>query len=94
MKYLPAGYSSEGKILSAVQYEGTVTLVAGVAQIANTGVHSGTLVLLTLKTPGGTLGTHYSYTLSAGVSITITAVDTSGSTVTTDTSVISYIILN
>ncbi len=51
---------------------GTATLVGGTVVVANTSVTVNTKVFLTRATTGGTPG-HLSYTVSAGVSFTITA---------------------
>lgn len=59
---------------------GNATLVAGTVTVSNTTVTANTIVLLTRKTSGGTLGTAITYTLSAGASFTInsdSALDTS-----------------
>lgn len=51
---------------------GTATLVAGTKVVANTSVTANTRVFLSRKTQGTGPG-HLSYTLSAGVSFTITS---------------------
>ena len=65
---------------------GTTTLVGGTVTVANTTVDVNSQVYLTVKTVGGTQGL-LSYTISSGVSFTIT------STSSTDTSVVSYFII-
>ncbi len=50
---------------------GNATLVAGTVTVSNTSVTANTLVTLTRKTSGGTIGTAITYTLSAGTSFTI-----------------------
>jgi hypothetical protein len=50
---------------------GNATLVGGTVTVSNTSVTANTLVILTRKTAGGTIGTAITYTLSAGVSFTI-----------------------
>lgn len=62
------------------QRAGNATLVAGTVTVSNTTVTANTIVLLTRKTSGGTLGTAITYTVSAGTSFTInsdSALDTS-----------------
>jgi len=66
---------------------GTSTLVAGTITVANTSVTSSSIIVLSRATSGGTVGT-LSYSLSAGTSFTIT------SSSSTDTSTISYLIIN
>lgn len=68
-----------------------VTLVAGTKAVALTSITANSLVTLTRKTAGGTLGGGgYTYTLNAGTGFTINSVDTAGSLSTGDTSVITY----
>lgn len=70
---------------------GNATLTAGTVTVTNTTVTANTIIVLSRKTAGGTLGAGgYSYTLSAGASFTITAVDLAGVLSALDTSVISY----
>lgn len=52
---------------------GNAPLVGGTVTVSNTTVTANTLVVLTRKTSGGTIGTSITYTLSAGVSFTITS---------------------
>jgi hypothetical protein len=73
------------------QSVGSTTLVAGIGTVANTSVTANTKVKVQMKTPGaGVMGVHYKYTVSAGVGFTITAIDTAGTTVITDISVVDY----
>lgn len=67
------------------QRAGNATLVAGTVTVNNTTVTANTLVHLTRKTAGGTIG-NATYTLSAGNSFTITSDSAS------DTSVFTYIL--
>lgn len=85
--------------LGAIQVA-QVVLVAGVGPTslgANLTVTAATKAFQSLRTPGGTLGAAYKigYTVgAAGVGqITVTAVDTAGATVATDTSTIDLIIV-
>lgn len=73
---------------------GSATLVSGTVTVTNTNNDANDHLFIQLKTPGGTLGTHYKYSISAGNNFTITAVDTAGSTVTTDTSTVSWWLIN
>lgn len=75
---------------AAAKVAGQATLVGGTVTIATTAALTGNLIFIQLFTPGGTLGTHYSYTISTGVSFTINAVNTSGALVNTDTSVVNW----
>jgi hypothetical protein len=50
---------------------GNATLVTGTKTVATTAVTANTIVLLTRKTSGGTIGTSITYTVSAGTSFTI-----------------------
>lgn len=52
---------------------GNAVLVGGMVTVSSTTVTANTLVLLTRKTSGGTIGTSITYTLSAGNSFTITS---------------------
>jgi hypothetical protein len=67
------------------QRAGNATLVAGTVTVSNTTVTANTLVHLTRKTAGGTIG-EATYTLSAGNSFTITSDSAS------DTSTFTYLL--
>lgn len=69
------------------QRAGNATLVAGTVTVSNTTVTANTVVILTRKTSGGTIGTAITYTLSAGASFTITSDNI------LDTSVFSYLLI-
>lgn len=69
---------------------GSSVLSSGTITVSNTTVTAKTKILIQLLTPGGTLGTHYKYAISAATNFTITAVDTSGATVATDTSTVVW----
>ncbi len=71
------------------QRAGNATLGGGTGTvtIANTTVTANTLVVLTRKTSGGTIGTAVTYTVSAGVSFTITSDNI------LDTSTFTYLLL-
>lgn len=66
---------------------GNAVLVAGTVTVSNTTVTANSIVLLTRKTAGGTLGTAITYTLSAGASFTV------NSDSALDTSTFSYFII-
>jgi len=69
----------------------STTLVGGTKAVALTSITANSLITLTRKTAGGTLGTGgYTYTLNAGTGFTINSVDTSGTLSTGDTSTITY----
>lgn len=70
---------------------GTSTLASGTITVANTSVTANTKVKVQLvSVNGGTLGIHYLYTINAGVGFTITAVDATGATVTTDNAIVDW----
>lgn len=69
------------------QRAGNAVLVAGTITVSNTTVTANTIVMLTRKTSGGTLGTAITYTVSAGASFTIT------SDSALDTSTFSYLLI-
>ena len=71
-----------------------VTLVAGTKDVANTGIWAGSHIILTKTAHGGTAGNHYIVSKTNAVKFTITAVDNSGATVTTDTSTFDWFIMN
>ena len=84
-------FSTAGK---GVQYQsgtgaraGNATLVGGTVTVTNTTVTANTIVMLTRKTSGGTIGTAITYTLSAGASFTINSDNI------LDTSVFSYLLV-
>lgn len=65
----------------------TATLAAGTVTVGNTTVAATSHLFLSVRTPGGTRG-HLSYTINPGVGFTIT------STSATETSVVSYLIVD
>lgn len=69
------------------QRAGNLTLVTGTKTIANTTVTANTIIMLTRKTSGGTLGNAITYTLSAGTSFTV------NSDSALDTSTFSYLLV-
>lgn len=71
----------------ANQRAGNAVLVAGTVTVSNTTVTANTIVMLTRKTSGGTIGTAITYTVSAGNSFTIT------SDSVLDTSTFSYLLI-
>lgn len=72
---------------------GQVALVNGTKAITITGLTTLSRAFLGLAASGGTAGTRYVMACTANT-LTITAVDASGATVTTDTSTINYFIIN
>lgn len=69
------------------QRAGNLTLVGGTLVVNNTTVTANTIVMLTRKTSGGTIGTAITYTLSAGTSFTVTSDNI------LDTSTFSYLLV-
>ncbi len=68
---------------------GSFTLATGAYTVSLAGVTAQSTVVLTLVTPGGTMGNGYKVVPSAGQFI-VTAIDASGSLVNTDTSAFNY----
>ena len=62
---------------------GNVTLASGTALVANPGVTANTLVMVSRRTPGGTVG-QLNYNVTPGVGFTINSASA------TETSVVSY----
>ena len=77
--------ADKAKLDSVALLKGNVALVAGTATVSNSAVKSTSVVLLTPKTAGGTIGT-LTYTIIDSTSFTITS--SSGA----DTSTISYVV--
>ena len=71
----------------ANQRAGNLTLIGGTKTIANTSVTANTLIFLTRKTTGGTIGFAVTYTLNPGVGFTVTSDNA------LDTSTYSYMLL-
>lgn len=71
----------------ANQRAGNATLVGGTVTVNNGSVTANTIVMLTRKTSGGTIGTGVTYTVSAGISFTITSDNV------LDTSTFSYLLI-
>lgn len=69
------------------QRAGNAALVGGTVTVNNTTVTANTVVMLTRKTSGGTIGTAITYTLSAGTSFTISSDNI------LDTSTFSYFLI-
>lgn len=72
----------------AAAVAGNATLVAGTVTVNTTAVKTASVVMLTRKTSGGTLGTAITYTISNGVSFTINSDSAS------DTSTFSWLIVD
>lgn len=68
------------------QRAGNATLVGGTVTVSNTSVTANTIVMLTRKTSGGTIG-DLTYTVSAATSFTINSVSA------LDTSTVSYLLI-
>lgn len=71
---------------------GIATLASGVATLNDRRIQTSSVATVSYQTPGGTTGTNLKAVCTKGV-LTITAVGTGGSTVTTDTSVVSFLII-
>lgn len=71
---------------------GTAVLVAGTVTVTVTGMTSGAVIALTRKVRGGTVGTTYEYTATAG-SFTIQAKSTLDADASADTSTIAYVVI-
>lgn len=69
------------------QRAGNAVLVGGTVTVSNTTITSNSIVLLTRKTSGGTIGTAVTYTLNAGTSFTINSDNI------LDTSTFSYMLI-
>lgn len=83
---MPAG-SQISQASGSNQRAGNLTLIGGTLTVSNTTVTANTVVLLTRKTSGGTIGTAVTYTLSAGASFTVTSDNV------LDTSTFSYLLI-
>lgn len=83
-------YSTVGKSFTLTsgtgQRAGNATLVGGTITVTNTTVTANSILMLTRKTSGGTIGTAITYTLSAGASFTINSDNI------LDTSTFSYLL--
>lgn len=79
---------------AVTDYAGTGTLTAGVLAIANTNIAATDLVFIQrIDANSSTAIGHLSYTIVADTSLTITSLDSTGSTETNDISNIAYIII-
>lgn len=67
--------------------QGTAVLTAGAVTVANTSVTATSRIYLTIQTPGGTVGSPYVFSRTAGTSFVVHS--TSG----TDTSTVAYLIV-
>lgn len=85
---LTTGVAATISIVSGTnQRAGNLTLVGGTLTVGNTTVTANTIVMLTRKTSGGTIGTAITYTISAGASFTVTSDNV------LDTSTFSYLLI-
>lgn len=71
---------------TGISATGEATLVAGTVTVADAGITAGSIIQYSKKTDGGTLGT-LTYTLSAGISFTLTSDNV------LDTSTYSYVVI-
>lgn len=71
---------------------GSATLASGVATVVNSRIRGNSTAVVTYLTPAGTTGANLKAVCADG-SLTITAIATDGTTVTTDTSEVSYLII-
>ena len=69
---------------------GTTTLAAGTVTIADAAITANSRIRAWRLTDGGTVGASYSITRNFGVGLTIQAKDGAGANNTTDTSVLTY----
>lgn len=88
----------ESLALDSTKVVGTATLVSGTVDVTIPGIESTDLVFVNMHTHAGTSGTHYEVAFNAAVGstpayITINSIDTAGDTVTTDTSVVKYLVV-
>lgn len=74
----------EGRVTQTTPRRGTAVLVAGTVTVALPSVTAATHILLTIQTPGGTVGAVYVSARTAGTSFVIT------STSATDTSTVAW----
>lgn len=93
-KYFQVSLSS-----SAVSgaFKGTATLVSGTVTVSTAAALTTSTILVSLNTPGGTLGADYKVATASivnGTSFVIAAINSAGATVTTDTSTINWVIIN
>jgi len=85
-------FVGDGSNLSGIyKAVGSLTLTAGTGSVTQSGLTSGNHAFVTLLTPGGTLGVSYKAICTTNT-LTITAVGPTGSTITTDTSTLNYIV--
>lgn len=90
-------YDGDEWVNGTVNPTGTATLVAGTVTVNTTDVLATDTIFVTLNTPGGTTGTHYSVPVAsivAATSFVINAVDTAGAVVNTDTSTVNWVIFH
>ncbi len=71
---------------------GTATLVSGTVTISDPRIQTGSIAIPAYASPSGTTGTNLKAVAAQG-SLTITAINTSRATVTTDVSKVSYLII-
>jgi len=81
--------TSAGTLTISGGYRGTFTLVAGAATISNANVTASSVIIITMHTPGGTIGLYEPMvaTKTAGTGFTV-------ATLATDTSTYDYVIIN
>ena len=73
---------------------GLATLAGGTVTVSSVVVTADSSILVQVALPGGTLGTLHKVDNTAPTSFDITAIDTAGATVATDTSTLYWTILS
>ena len=77
---------------SVIHTFGTVTLASGTATVSSQpNIQKGSVIIFSITAAGGTLGANYTFVPTAtGGGFTVTAVSSTGTTVTTDTSTLAW----
>lgn len=89
--------TTTGVVEKVTQAKGIATLVAGTVIVNTNVVLTGSIIMVSLNTPGGTLGIAYSTPSASiinGTSFVINSVSTAGTLVNTDLSTINWRIIN
>ncbi len=76
---------------------GTATLSSGTVTVSNTTIQAGDRIMLSLNTPSGTTGIHYSAPVGSiitNTSFVINSISVAGSVVTTDNSTVDWLIVH
>ena len=91
-QFLKADGTLDSSTYLPYKTKGTITLVSGTKALTISGVTTSNQAFVQLVTPGGTLGGAYKAVCTSNT-LTVTSIGATGTTITTDTSTLNYLIV-